>query len=371
MAKIEVLTGDALFVLRGMAPDSVQCCVTSPPYWGLRDYGAAGQIGIEATPQEYVSKMVEVFREVRRVLKPDGTLWLNLGDSYANDGKCGGSTGGKAVAGPHGRLGPGRGRRESGLKPKDLVGIPWRVAFALQADGWWLRQEIIWAKPNPLPESVRDRCTKAHEQVFLMTKAERYFFDADAIAEPASESTHARLAQNVQDQIGSARAHAGGKTNGNMKAVARRGGGNRSHKHTAAYEAGDVAHRTKAGLVEFSEKQRKLAGAASGIKANVNFDASMAIMPMKRNKRSVWTIGSEPFKGAHFATFPTGLVIPCVLAGSREGDTVLDPFGGAGTVGVVADRLGRNAILIEINPAYAAMAKDRIRGDAPLLAGLT
>lgn len=217
---IRLLTGDCRDVLPTLPDESVDCCVTSPPYFGLRDYGHAGQIGLEPTPDEFVAGSVAVFREVRRVLRKDGTLWLNLGDSYANDGKWGGSSGGKHVTALHGDTSIGRGKRTTGLKPKDLIGIPWLVAFALRADGWYLRQDIIWAKPNPMPESVTDRCTKSHEYLFLLSKSPRYYFDADTIAEPLAQASIERLSQPTLDQqAGSARVP--GKTNGNMKAVSR------------------------------------------------------------------------------------------------------------------------------------------------------
>jgi DNA modification methylase len=337
---ISIIIGDCREQLQLMESQSVNCCVTSPPYFGLRDYGVDGQIGLEPTPDAFVAEMVNVFREVRRVLRDDGTLWLNLGDTYANDGKCGGETGGKQhYLGEANRTRVGRERRHTGLKPKDLIGIPWMVAFALRTDGWWLRQEIIWAKPNPMPESVRDRCTKAHEQVFLLTKSARYYFDADAIKERASENTNARLP------------------------------GNKRHSAAEEYEGGDEKHRTKGGLVSYAERKRAATG--SGVKNNDSFDAAMAVMPSHRNKRSVWTVGSEPFSEAHFATFPPALIEPMILAGCPKSGTVLDPFGGAGTTGLVADRLGRNAVLIELNPSYAEMTRRRISGDAPLLANVT
>lgn len=327
---VRILQGDSREVLRTLADESVHCVVTSPPYFGLRDYGVDGQMGMEATPDEFVAGMVELFREVRRVLRSDGTLWLNIGDSYANDSKWGGSTGGKHVAALHGETGIGRRKLSTGLKGKDLIGIPWLLAFALRADGWYLRQEIIWAKPNPMPESVTDRCTKSHESLFLLAKSPRYYFDQAAILEPASPNTHARLSQDVLNQIGSDRVP--GKTNGNMKAVGR--------KHDPG----------------------------KGNKNNASFDEAMAVMPTERNKRSVWTIATQPFKEAHFATFPPDLVKPCILAGCPLGGWVLDPFGGAGTTGLVADRLQRNAVLIELNPEYADIARRRIHGDAPLFA---
>lgn len=296
--------GDCIETMRRLPAGSVHTCVTSPPYFGLRDYGVDGQIGLEPTPDEYVAALVAVFREVRRVLRDDGTLWLNLGDSYAANRGCqveqskGGPKHGPAQA-----VG-GRGQKASdyGLKPKDLIGIPWRVAFALQADGWYLRQDIIWHKPNPMPESVTDRCTKAHEYIFLLSKSPRYYFDHEAIKEPATG----------------------------------RNPGNKAHKYVAAYDASDTEeHRTKAGLLAVGPRET-------------------------RNRRSVWTVATKPFKGAHFATFPPDLIEPCILAGCPEGGTVLDPFGGAGTTGLVATQAGRNAVLCEINPEYVEMARKRI-----------
>ena len=270
MDQLKIMIGDCREQMRLLADGSVQTCVTSPPYFGLRDYGHDGQIGLETTPDDFTAAMVDIFREVRRVLRDDGTLWLNLGDSY------------------------GAG--------KQLLGIPWRVAFALQADGWYLRQDIIWNKPNPMPESVRDRCTKAHEYIFMFSKSSRYRFGSEAIKEPVAPSSAARLAQStLAQQVGSTRVP--GKTNGNMKAV-----GN-----------GET-----------------------------------------RNKRSVWTVTTKPYKGAHFATFPPDLIEPCILAGSRPGETVLDPFGGSGTTAGVAIKHGRKAVLCELNPEYAALVPDRI-----------
>ncbi|MBX5010874.1 site-specific DNA-methyltransferase [Rhizobium lentis] len=302
MSAVNIIVGDCRALLAAMEPQSVHCCVTSPPYFGLRDYGVDDQIGLEDRPDNFVAELVSVFREVRRVLRDDGTLWLNLGDSYATDSKWGGSTGGKAAKKLHGLGGGGRYRTRSGLPDKNLIGIPWRVAFALQADGWYLRQDIIWHKPNPMPESVTDRCTKAHEYIFLLSKGPKYYFDNDAIKEQVADATVSRLSQrSLASQVGSGRVP--GKTNGNMKAVGGR---------------------------------------------------------EKRNKRSVWTVTTKPFKGAHFATFPPDLIEPCILAGCPVGGTVLDPFGGAGTTGFVAKQHGRNAILCELNPEYAAMARERI-----------
>lgn len=295
-----VLEGDALDVLRTLDAESVQCCVTSPPYWGLRDYGHADQYGLEATPEEYVAKMVAVFAEVRRVLRDDGTLWLNIGDSYASSTRGSGSKSEKQISNAGSLFAEvRRWRVPVGIKPKDLVGIPWMLAFALRADGWYLRQEIIWHKPSPMPESVRDRMTKAHESLFLLSKNERYFFDAEANQEPAGA----------------------------------RAPGNRTHKTAARYADGAVEPRT----------------APSAIGARET-----------RNRRDVWTIATKSFKGAHFAVMPEALVDPCVLIGSAPGDLVLDPFCGSGTVGVVALKRGRRFVGVELNPEYAAMARVRI-----------
>lgn len=334
---VQIITGDCREVLRTMADESVNCAVTSPPYFGLRDYGVDGQMGLEATPAEFVAGMVEVFREVRRVLRDDGTLWLNLGDSYAGSW---GAQGHRITESDdpswhssqiknHPKRGKQTGTiREAGLKPKDLIGIPWRVAFALQADGWYLRQDIIWSKPNPMPESVTDRCTKSHEYLFLLSKSQRYRFDAEAIAEPL------------------AAASVPGKTNGRMKAVAK---GNRK-----TFRGGGVYTQ----------------GQSFDNDADVPND-SVGNQPNERgmrNRRSVWTVATQPFKDAHFATFPPELIEPCIKAGCPIGGTVLDPFGGAGTTGLVADRHQRNAILIELNPAYAEMARKRLSGDAGMFA---
>ena len=306
----------------------VQMCVTSPPYFGLRDYGHPGQIGLEATPAEFVAAMVEVFGLVRELLADDGVLWLNLGDSYAAGGMGAGSgkqlTNRGTAAGGH--MNKPR-KAPEGLKPKDLVGIPWRVAFALQADGWYLRQDIIWHKPNPMPESVTDRCTKAHEYMFLLSKSERYYFDGRAIAQPIADSSKERLAQpNLPNQQGSDRVP--GKTNGNMKAVGPRFGGNK-------YGDDDREEsRTKSGN-EYT--------GGDGL----------------ANRRSVWTVPTVPYSGAHFATFPPALIEPCILAGSRAGDVVLDPFFGSGTTGQVAQHLGRQWIGCELNQDYEPLQKER------------
>ena len=377
---VRVFVGDCVESMRGLADQSVSCCVTSPPYFGLRDYDVDGQIGLEPTPDEYVAKMVQVFREVRRVLRDDGTLWLNLGDSYANDSKWGGSSGGKRVKALRGDTGIGRGKKETGLKSKDLIGVPWRVAFALQADGWYLRQDIIWHKPNPMPESVRDRCTKAHEYIFMLSKSARYYYDADAIAEPLASTSIARLSQpNLANQKSSDRVP--GKTNGNMKASwkgssfdrgktgemkATRGGTKKQDGHGRRHA--DFNQRYFGSNKPYtgeSTKDYAAGGAqtASATKARI-VDRILSGEIATRNKRSVWTVTTKPFKGAHFATFPPDLIEPCILAGCPVDGTVLDPFGGAGTTGLVAQRHGRDAILCELNPEYAAMAEARIAADA-------
>lgn len=316
----KVLCGDALEQLRTLEPESVHTCVTSPPYYNLRDYGTAGQIGMEATPEEYIDKLVDVFREVRRVLRPDGTLWVNIGDSYAT------RSGAQPPTNTRNSYGHTAKRTPSGFKYKDMMGIPWMLAFALRADGWYLRQDIIWHKTNAMPESVRDRCTKAHEYIFLLSKSDRYYFDAAAISEPIAGSSTKRYLQNIEAQKGSDRQP--GKTNGKMKAALLRFGGEK-YGHDGSDES-----RTKSG--------------------------KPYIPTLRRNKRDVWAVSTGGFKGAHFAVFPERLVEPCILAGCPEGGTVLDPFAGSGTTGAVAKRLRRNFVGVEINPDYWQMATDRI-----------
>jgi DNA modification methylase len=269
-----IIVGDCRERLSEIESGSIHCCVTSPPYFQLRDYGHEAQIGLEPTPDEFVARIVEVFREVRRVLRDDGTLWLNIGDT-------------------------------NGSK-KQLLGIPWRLAFALQADGWTLRQEIIWAKPNPMPESVKDRCTNAHEQIFLLAKSPIYYFDGAAIEEDAIYNTQS------------------GRTGRPKGAFSGQRAGNTDKKIQQPFRA----------------------------------------IRDKRKKRSVWTVPTQSFAEAHFATYPPELIEPCILAGCPEGGVVLDPFGGAGTTGLVADRLGRHAILIELNEEYAEIARRRIAAEA-------
>jgi DNA modification methylase len=327
---IDIRLGDCLDVLRTIPDGSARMCVTSPPYYGLRDYGVDGQIGLEATPDAFIAKMVEVFREVRRVLADDGTLWLNLGDSYASSGRSDRKES-PGVGAKQEMKKPGRKLEwQAGgghnftwfipafgtkIKSKDLLGIPWRVAFALQADGWYLRSDIIWHKPNPMPESVRDRPTKAHEYLFLLSKQPRYYYDAEAVRE---------------EQTGSF------SKQGNKPCV-------------AAKMAGTVPG------IDGSSNELRMNGHRSHME-----------IPGGRNARTVWTITPRPFKGAHFATFPAELAERCVKAGSAEGDTVLDPFAGAGTVGLVCQRLGRDHLGIELNPEYRQMAIDRIASDSPM-----
>lgn len=309
---VRILTGDCRTILPTLDAGSVQCCVSSPPYFGLRDYGVAGQIGVEQTPAEYVEQLVAVFREVRRVLRDDGTLWLNLGDSYAAN------RGYQVPDSKHIDVGNSMGSTvPPGLKPKDLIGIPWRVAFALQADGWYLRSDIIWHKNNPMPESVKDRPTRAHEYIFLLSKRATYYYAAAAIAEQSSPQQAAHNAKYAKPYD--------------------------NHARIAAGQPGNVNH--------------------AGIHGRPG-DGT-------RNKRSVWTVATSPYPDAHFATFPPALIEPCILAGCPKGGTVLDPFGGAGTTGLVADRLGRDAVLIELNPEYAAMAERRIHNDAPLFSDVS
>lgn len=333
--------GDCRETMRAMIADGVkvQTIVTSPPYWGLRDYGVDGQIGMEPTLREFIATLTDVFELCRELLADDGTAWVNMGDAYANDTKWGGSTGGKHVTALHGDTGVGRQKRNTGLKAKDMMGQPWRLAFALQDAGWYLRSDIIWSKPNPMPESVADRPTKSHEYLFLLSKSEQYFYDQEAVLEPASPNTHARLSQDVQNQIGSTRANGGAKTNGNMKAVARK-----------------IYPGTGVGFGRGYDETPK-----ARVKNNASFDAAMAIMPTMRNRRTVWTIPTQSFSGAHFATYPEQLVEPCVMAGSRTGDIVFDPFFGSGTTGQVAQRLGRRFIGCELNPDYEALQRERLR----------
>lgn len=300
---------DCLEGLKQLPDNSINCCVTSPPYWGLRDYGVEGQLGLESTPEEYVAKMVEIFREVRRVLRDDGVVFLNLGDSYFGSSMTGGTNSIESSAKRKGRMfkkpsncTPKQGKNQ--LKPKDLVGIPWMVAFALRADGWYLRQDIIWHKPNPMPESVKDRCTKAHEYIFLLTKSAQYYYDNEAIKEDAEPESEKKYGSTF---------HTGKK---------------------------EISGQGRPGNASNTPGYKKWTG--------------------KRNKRSVWTVTVKPFKEAHFATFPPDLIKPCILAGCPAGGVVLDPFMGSGTTGMVAAMYQRNFIGFELNPEYCKMAEKRI-----------
>ena len=337
---------DCLETMSRMDDNSIDCCITSPPYWGLRDYGVDGQLGLESTPELYVQKMVQIFAEIRRVLKKDGTLWLNLGDSYAGST---GQTGGQGLNTYQRDAGATDKRMRSskvpGIKPKDLCGIPWRVAFALQADGWYLRSDIIWSKPNPMPESVTDRPTKAHEYLFLMSKSAKYFYNAEAIKEPAAygapnspESIASPYGQGFSRRAASWK---GSKFDDGKNLIVHPNVGKK--RKPAGWDTGKGVHGSfhrdgRAKEVEYTEGISEF-----------------------RNKRSVWTIATQPFPEAHFAVMPEKLVEPCVLAGSREGDIVLDPFCGAGTVPKVAKEFQRSYLGIELSPEYCKIAEDRLK----------
>lgn len=299
----KIYIGDCREGMRQMPENSVQTCVTSPPYFGLRDYGHAGQIGLEQTPNEYVQQLVEVFREVRRALRDDGTLWLNLGDSYAGNGAAYGESKSTLQGAKQShRMGVAR-QAKKGLPAKNLIGIPWRVAFALQADGWILRQDIIWHKPNPMPESVTDRCTKAHEYIFLFSKQQKYYYDAEAIKEPAQPDAVVRDRDTTK--------------------------------------LNNTPGRTR----------------MNGLTVN-DYET--------RNKRSVWTVATKPYTEAHFATFPDELITPCILAGCPEGGIVFDPFMGSGTVAATALRLGRDYRGCELNPEYLKFINARVNSAGKL-----
>ncbi len=436
-----IIHGHVLTALRTIPSESVNCIVTSPPYWGLRDYGLDPQIwggnpdcqhewaetispngngtgtsfrrdrdgwfargglqpgfcahcgawlgsyGLEPTPELYVEHTVEIFQVLHRVLRKDGTLWLNLGDSYATGagkvGNCpgGGDQGKKwregafGFRGTHGpdpkaaaigpMIQPNR-MPLPGLKPKDLVGIPWRVAFALQADGWYLRSDIIWHKPNPMPESVTDRPTKSHEYLFLMSKSERYYYDQDAIKEPVTATNWHDLTGMPYQAPGQPK-----QTGSRWKTPdgwdTSQGSGGHGSFHREGREAGKTGYLAKSGNKERKAASLRGVPVDDGGKSAGAVAGSVPWEGTKRNRRTVWTIGTMPFPDAHFATFPPALVEPCILAGCPEGGAVLDPFFGAGTVGLVANRLNRNFIGIDLNPTYCDMARKRIEGDAPLL----
>ncbi|WGD31227.1 site-specific DNA-methyltransferase [Ancylobacter sp. WKF20] len=395
--RVMIHLGDVRARLAAMEPDSVDCVVTSPPYWGLRDYGVDGQIGLERTLGEHIDVMLDVFRLVRRVLKPSGTLWLNYGDCYATSPN-GRSAAATKAAGkddrtfrdkPFSTIGPiyqsgyektprvgasenlgstaaahgGRVVAGGVLKPKDLCMVPNRLAIALQEDGWWVRSEIIWGKPNPMPESARDRPATAHEKVFLLSKAERYFYDAKAVRQGAAPASLARWAQDVDAQAGSERANAGARRTAAMKAV----GGPRGRSTYGRHTLGDAIPET--------EKRRASAVASPRHAGHINHTGIEATpRGLGRNLRNyeaapvgVWPVAPQPFSDAHFATFPPELAERCILAGCPKDGLVLDPFGGAGTTGLVAARHGRRAVLIELNPDYAEIARRRIERDWKVL----
>lgn len=362
-----IYCGDVLKVLKTWPNEIVDCVVTSPPYWGLRDYGVAGQMGLEKSFQDYLSKMVEVFREVKRVMKPQATLWINMGDAYCQPGSGGhGATGGldKSTLQSPGHIGqcPTKKIIPPNLKQKDLIGMPWRVAFALQDDGWYLRSDIIWSKPNPMPESVKDRPTRAHEYIFLMSKNPTYYYDYQAIKEPFKETSLARLSQKSfwdqkggpKDPLDGNRSHR--KVLENLK-KRKPAGWATGRNHSTLYWNTEEAKRKElpegqSNLGEFRDKQRGHSRRHNGA-----------------NKRTVWAVATHAFREAHFATFPPKLIEPCILAGCPPQGIVLDPFMGAGTTGLVARRLGRNFLGIELNPKYMEMAMNRITKEEPLFLG--
>ncbi len=333
----KIIQGNCIEVLKTLPDNSIDCCVTSPPYFGLRDYGHDEQIGSEKTPELFVLTMVKVFTEVKRILKPDGTLWINLGDSYWGSGGSAGHTpettknlGRKTFEYGAYPSGPVTSKKHEDLKAKDLIGIPWMVAFALRSSGWYLRQDIIWHKPNPMPESVTDRCTKAHEYIFLLSKSAKYYYDIDAIRTTVKDSTVQRMMQQIEDQKGSDRVP--GKTNGTMKAV---------------------------GPGRKPAPQDNRGGNQGSSTGNFDSDGNL-IGDGMANKKSVWTVTTKPFSEAHFATFPQDLILDCIKAGCRENGIVLDPFMGAGTTAVVSRKLHRNFVGIELNPEYIEIANSRL-----------
>lgn len=350
MIEVNKIYNEPCDVTLSRIPDnSINCCITSPPYYGLRDYGHKDQIGLEETPEHYVEKLILVFREVRRVLKNDGTLWLNLGDSYAHSlRQSGDNFAGELARKSKGQIKEGFKPLQKGYKEKDLIGIPWMVAFALRSDGWYLRQDIIWSKPNPMPESVTDRCTKAHEYIFLLSKSREYYYDQEAIKQPVTDATIQRLAQQIENQKGSDRVP--GKTNGNMKAV----GPVRNPRTGIDRKGGNQG--SEKGIPAMAINGRGVNGHSGYFDAEGNL-----IGDGKANKKSVWTVTTKPFKEAHFATFPEALIIDMIKAGCPENGIVYDPFMGAGTTGLVCRKLNRNFIGSEINHLYCEIANRRIQ----------
>lgn len=341
---VRILVGDCRDRLKELPDESVHCIVSSPPYWRQRDYREVGQIGLEQTPEEYIAEMTGVFREARRILRSDGTCWINIGDKWASGGNGGGGSfmADRGEAWAHAKNSKGWRRPPAGYKDKDLVGVPFMLAFAMRADGWFWRQCNVWAKPNGMPESVSDRSTVSHEYVLHFSKSNDYWYDTEAARTPPAPSTETRLAQNVDAQAGSERANGGTKTNGTMKAVARRSDKQRGHtrRHAGLNDRWDAM-----------ERDGHVAGGA--------------------NLRSVWWISPAQYREDHFAVMPDRLAEICIVAGCPERGTCLDPFGGVGTTGLVADRLKRNAILIELSPKWAVQAERRIRGDAGMFADVS
>ena len=336
MKNIKILQGNCIDKIKELEDNSIDCVVSSPPYFGLRDYGTDEQFGLEKTYQDYLANTVKVFETFKTKLKDTATIWWNVGDSYSSGSRT--STTNQSLRGNK-DYGVTRTPVQNDIKEKDLLMIPNRVAIALQEAGWYIRSEIIWHKPNPMPESVKDRPTSCHEKIWLITKNKKYYYDAEAIKEPITDTTAIRLLQkNIDNQKGSSRANGGMKSNGNMKAMGRK----KFDKNMGGSGTSFVDH--------------------SGYK---KADGTYMINPT-RNKRNVWTITTKPFKGSHFATFPKDLIEPCIKAGCPENGIVLDPFGGAGTTGIVSALNNRNAILIELNPEYIKIAEDRIEKELGL-----
>ena len=328
----KIYLGDSLELIKTFPNNQFDCVVTSPPYYGLRDYGADGQIGLEDTPEEYISKLVELFREIRRCLKDTGTIWVNIGDSYCGTGDKGDYRDPKYKDGRNGQS-TSKNKNVKGCKHKDLIGIPWMLAFALRADGWYLRQDIIWHKPNPMPESVTDRCTKSHEYIFLLSKSEKYYFDNEAIQEEAVTQIDPRIGKRCEyDGMRKGEEGTGNRAFVSLKTRPKMGG----------RKYGDN------GDPKFATKSWK------------EWEPTMEGDVVVRNKRDVWTVNVKPNKEAHFATYPEELIVPCIIAGCPEGGVVLDPFMGSGTTGIVARKLNRNYVGCELNPDYQRMGKRRI-----------
>ncbi len=363
MKHVEIIQGDALSTLRAMPAGTVDCCVTSPPYWGLRDYGTAGQIGLEVSPDAWCARLVEVFMEVHRVLAPTGTLWINLGDIYATNRK--GSDGERSTlsrqadvtkrSANNGAFSRSRWYGD-GVKNKDLVGLPWMLAFALRSAGWWLRADLVWEKPNAMPESCRDRPTRSHDYLFLLTKGPRYYFDRRAISETASPNTHARAAaKGVSQSVRPPHSGRGGTHSGDRKRPARFSVGGSRDSHIPSHTLPGV--NPKAAATDPRDHH--------GVpRANSHFSAAVSGEVRTRNARTVWRIPTQPRHEAHFASFPDELPRRCILAGCPEGGLVLDPFAGRGTTLIVARELRRRAVGIELNPEYVEMTRANLARSA-------